>query len=46
MNDEPVRPLHVHEPAPVERRLLNSIGYLLAFAMSAGLVVAVVFGLR
>lgn len=46
MNDEPVRPLHVHESAPVERRWLNSVGYLLAFALSVGLVVAAVVGVR
>jgi hypothetical protein len=46
MNDEPVRPLHVHESAPVERRWLNSAGYLIAFALSVGLVVAALFGLR
>lgn len=46
MNDEPVRPLHVHEPLPVERRWLNSAGYLAALAAVALLVVAVLFGLR
>jgi len=46
MNDEPIRPLHVHEPAPVERRWLNSAGYVLAVAAIGGLVLAAVFGLR
>ena len=46
MNDEPVRPLHVHEPLPVERRWLNSIGYVLALAAVAILVAAALFGLR
>jgi hypothetical protein len=46
MNDEPVRPLHVHEPLPVERRWLNSAGYLAALAAVALLVAAVLFGLR
>jgi hypothetical protein len=46
MNDDPVRPLHVHEAAPVERGWLNSVGYLAVMAAVAGLVVAAVFGLR
>ncbi len=46
MNDEPVRPLHVHEPAPVERRWLNSAGYLLVLAAVIGLVVAMMLGVR
>lgn len=45
MNDEPVRPLHVHE-APTDRRWLNSAGYLLAVAAILGLVVAAALGLR
>ncbi len=46
MNDEPVRPLHVHESAPVERRWLNSVGYLFAFALPIGLIAAALLGLR
>jgi hypothetical protein len=44
MSDDPVRPLHVHEPAPVGRRWLNSAGYLIAVLAIAGLVFATVFG--
>jgi hypothetical protein len=46
MNDEPVRPLHVHESAPVERRWLNSAGYFIAFALTIGLIAAALFGFR
>jgi hypothetical protein len=45
MNDDPVRPLHGHEPAPVGRPWVNSVGYLVALVAIAGLVVAAVFGL-
>lgn len=46
MDDDPVRPLHVHEPMPVERRWLNSIGYLGALGAVVALVVAALFGVR
>ncbi len=46
MNDEPVRPLHTHEPLPVERRWLNSAGYLAAIGAVGVLVVGALFGLR
>jgi hypothetical protein len=45
MNDDPVRPLDVHEPAPIGRQWLNSAGYLVAVLAIAGLVVAALFGL-
>ena len=46
MNDEPIRPLHVHEPTPPERSGLNSIGYLVVLAAVAGLVIAALVGVR
>jgi hypothetical protein len=46
MKDDPVRPLHVHEPAPVERRWLNSVGYVLVILAIGGLAVAMMFGVR
>jgi hypothetical protein len=46
MSEDPVRPLHVHEPAPVERPWLNSAGYFVVMAAVGAVVVAALFGLR